>query len=144
MDAGETSEEEAQDMMNHQQAERQAELMEANREELVERIARAIGEEGTVQPFPGLHLYRHSSPRAPIYGVTEPSVCVIAQGSKEILLGESRYRYDPSHYLLATVELPTIRRVIEASPERPYLSLRLELAPTLVKMSTKIRMDEKE
>ncbi len=47
-------------------------------------------------------------------------------------MGESRYQYDPSHYLLATIELPTIRRVLEASKERPYLSLRLELAPTLV------------
>jgi hypothetical protein len=34
--------------------------------------------------------------------------------------------------LLATAELPTIRRVLEASKERPHLSLRLELAPTLV------------
>jgi AraC-like DNA-binding protein len=59
-------------------------------------------------------------------------VCVIAQGSKEVLLGESRYRYDPSHYLLATVELPTIRRILQASKERPFLSLRLELAPAFV------------
>jgi AraC-like DNA-binding protein len=59
-------------------------------------------------------------------------VCVIAQGSKEVLLGDSRYRYDPSHYLLATVELPRVSQVLEASPERPYLALRLELAPTLV------------
>jgi len=57
---------------------------------------------------------------------------VIAQGSKEVLLGENRYRYGPSQYLLATVELPTIRRVLEASKERPYLSLRLALAPALV------------
>jgi integrase len=59
-------------------------------------------------------------------------VCVIAQGSKEVLLGESRYRYDPSQYLLATVELPRVSQVLEASKERPYLSLRLELAPTVV------------
>ena len=62
----------------------------------------------------------------------EPSLCVIAQGSKEVLLGDSLYRYDPAHYLLASVEVPTISRVLEASKERPYLSLRLELPPTLV------------
>ena len=120
------------DIMNPQPAEREAERMHANREELVERIARAMREDGTAQPLPGLHLNRLSSPRAPIYGVMEPSVAVIAQGSKEVLLGDSRYRYGPSQYLLATVELPTIRRVLEASKERPYLSLRLELAPSLV------------
>src|SRR5206468_13028084 len=94
--------------------------------------AQAIREDGTAQPLLGLHLYRSSLPTEPVHGVSDPSVCVIAQGSKEVLLGESRYRYDPSQYLLATVELPTIRRVLEASKERPYLSLRLSLAPTLV------------
>ncbi len=57
---------------------------------------------------------------------------MIAQGSKEFLLGDSRYRYDPLHYLLVTVDLPYVGQVLEASKERPFLSLRLELAPTLV------------
>jgi len=57
---------------------------------------------------------------------------VIAQGSKEVLLGDSRYVYDPAHYLLATVELPSVTQVLEASKERPYLSFRLELSPALV------------
>ncbi len=131
MSDGETREEVPMDVIDHQQAEREAELMQANREELVERIARAIREDGTAQPLKGLHLYRSSLPTEQVHGVSDPSVCVIAQGSKEVLLGESRYRYDPSHYLLATIELPTIRRVLEASKERPYLSLRLELVPTL-------------
>ncbi len=119
-------------VMIHKPAEREAQLMQAHREELVERIARAMREDGTTQPLQGLHLYRRSSPLELLHGVSEPSVAVIAQGSKEVLLGENCYRYGPSQYLLATVELPTIRRVLEASKERPYLSLRLELAPTLV------------
>jgi AraC-like DNA-binding protein len=132
MDDGETREEVPMNVMIHKPAEREAELMQANREELVERIARAMPEDGTTRPFPGLHLYRRSSPLELLHGVSEPSVAVIAQGSKEVLLGENRYRYGPLQYLLATVELPTIRRVLEASKEGPYLSLRLELAPTLV------------
>jgi AraC-like DNA-binding protein len=132
MSDGETREEVAMDVRNHQQAEREAELMQANREELVERIARAMRQDGTAQPLQGLYLSRCSLPLKPVHSVLEPSVCVIAQGSKEVLLGESRYQYDPSHYLLATVELPRVSQVLEASKERPYLSLRLELAPTLV------------
>jgi AraC-like DNA-binding protein len=119
-------------LMNHQQAEREAERMQANREELVERIGQAIREDGTIQPLQGLHLYRHSLPLERVYGVVEPSVCVVAQGSKEFLLGDSRYRYDPFHYLLFTVDLPNVGQVLEASKERPFLSLRLELDPTLV------------
>jgi AraC-like DNA-binding protein len=132
MDDGETREEVPMNVMIHKPVEREAQRVQANREELVERIGRAMREDGTTQPFPGLHLYRRSSPLQLLHGVSEPSVAVIAQGSKEVLLGEDRYRYGPSQYLLATVELPTIRRVLEASKERPYLSLRLELAPALV------------
>ncbi len=115
-----------------QQAEREALWMQANREELVERIARAMRADGTTEPLPGLYLSRSSLPLKPLHSVVEPSLCVIAQGSKEVLLGNSRYRYDPSHYLLASVELPRVSQVLEASQERPYLSLRLNLAPTLV------------
>ena len=52
--------------------------------------------------------------------------------NQEILLGESRYCYDPFHYLLTTIDLPYTGQVLEASKARPYLSLRLSLAPTLV------------
>jgi AraC-like DNA-binding protein len=64
--------------------------------------------------------------------MVEPSLCVVAQGSKEFLLGESRYRYDPFHYLLVTVDLPYAGQVLEASQEQPFLSLRLDLSPALV------------
>jgi AraC-like DNA-binding protein len=119
-------------MMVFQQAEREILRVQASREELVERISRAINFDGTIQPFKGLHLSRSSSPTAPLHGVTVPSFCVVAQGSKEVLLGDSRYQYDPLHYLLATVEIPSIAQVLEASKERPYLSLRLKLPPALV------------
>jgi AraC-like DNA-binding protein len=104
----------------------------AYQKELADRIARAIPEDGAVEPLKGLLLNRFSNPTEPLHGVSKPSFCVIAQGSKEVLLGESLYRYDPAHYLLATVELPVVGQVLEASAEWPYLSLRLELDPALV------------
>ncbi|WP_069804094.1 AraC family transcriptional regulator [Thermogemmatispora onikobensis] len=115
-----------------QQDERLLQRLQANREELAERIAQAISHDGTVEPFEGLVLARLSSPSIPLPSVAEPSFCVIAQGRKEVLVERSRYEYDPFHYLLATVELPRFSRVIEASPERPYLSLTLRLAPSQV------------
>jgi AraC-like DNA-binding protein len=117
--------------MNRQE-EREAIILQAYREELVERIERVISSDGSVQPLQGLHLYRHSVPLERVYSVVDPSVCVVAQGSKEFLLGESRYRYDPFHYLLATVELPSIGQILEASKERPFLGLRLSLDPAMV------------
>src|SRR6266568_5649937 len=132
MGKAETGKEVVMNGMIHKLAERESVLLQAYREELVERIGRVISFDGTVQPLQGLHLYRHSVPLERVYGVVEPSLCVVAQGSKEFLLGESRYRYDPFHYLLVTVDLPYVGQVLEASKERPFLSLRLDLAPTLV------------
>ena len=115
-----------------QLTERAALRMQVNREELIERIARAVLEDGTVQPLEGLYLARASVPKQRIHGVIKPSFCMIAQGSKEVLIGDSRYRYDPLHYLISTVELPWVSQILEASRDPPYLSLRLVLDPGLV------------
>jgi AraC-like DNA-binding protein len=120
------------DSLSRQQVEYEPQRAQANRQELVERIARAIREDGRVEPLNGLYLNRVSSPTEPVHGVSDPSFCVIAQGSKEVFLGENRYQYDPAHYLLTTVELPIVSQVLEASKEQPYLSVRLHLDPTLV------------
>jgi AraC-like DNA-binding protein len=118
--------------MNDPQTKREADRAQANRDELTERIAQAIRHDGTIEPLKGLYFNRASSPSECIHSVSIPAFCVIAQGSKEVLLGSDRYQYDPMHYLLATVELPIVSQILEASKAQPYLSLRLDLDPTLV------------
>jgi len=112
--------------------EREDRRRQADQEELAERIARTLPHDGTVEPQPGLHFRRCSRPTERIHGFHEAAFCVIAQGSKELILGEERFRYDPAHYLITTVDLPMIGQVIEASPERPWLRVRLVLDPTVV------------
>ncbi len=104
----------------------------ASRHEIAERIARRVAEDGTTEAAPGLFLHRYSEPAGPLYAVSEPSFCVIVQGSKEILVGGERYRYDASRYLLVSAGLPVVGHVIEASRERPYLAVRLVLDPAIV------------
>lgn len=111
---------------------RDAARMQANRQELVERIIQAVPEDGVVQALEGLFLARASAPLGLNHSVIKPCFCVIAQGCKEFLLGDSRYRYDPDHYLIATLEMPSISQVVEATPEQPYLSIRMELKPSFV------------
>jgi hypothetical protein len=104
----------------------------AGRDELAERVARAVGEDGAVEAPGGLRLLRQSSPTPKEHGVSSPAFCVIAQGSKEVLLGDDCYRYDANHYLITAAALPTATRVTEASEERPYLGVVLGLDPALV------------
>ena len=111
---------------------REAQRAERNREELAERIGHALLEEGRNEPLKGLHFIRTSSPTERAHGTSVPSLCVIAQGAKEVYLGEDCFRYDPAHYLLAVVSLPVVIQIAEASIDRPFLSLRLDLEPSLV------------
>lgn len=109
-----------------------AQRAQAGQAELVAHVTRALHADGHLEPLPGLHLFRAGAPSEPLHSALSPALCIIAQGSKRVLLGADRYQYDPAHYLLATVELPIVSQVIEASPGKPYLSLRLDLDPTLV------------
>jgi len=118
--------------MNHPQTEREVRMPQAGRQELVERVARAIPEDGDVGAPGGLRLLRRSSLAPKDHGVSSPALCVIAQGSKEVLLGDECYRYDANHYLVTAAALPTASRVTEASEERPYLGVVLGLDPALV------------
>jgi AraC-like DNA-binding protein len=120
------------DTRNPQQGVDEAQRAQADKAEVAARIARVVRDDGVVEPLTGLYLARSSSRTGPVYGVSAPSFCVIAQGSKEVFVGEERYVYDPAHYLLTTVELPVVSQVLEASNEQPYLSIRVRLDPALV------------
>ncbi|GAB4440422.1 MAG: AraC family transcriptional regulator [Chloroflexi bacterium OHK40] len=118
--------------MRGSQASTGAQWAQLIREELVERLMRALPTDGAIEPLDGLRVRRESAPTGLGHGVSEPCFCVIAQGSKEVLLGTNRYSYDPLHYLIATATLPIASRVTEASAEQPYVSVILKLTPALV------------
>jgi len=120
-----------QQSISHQRA-REAQQVAANRDELTERIARALPDDGRQEPLKGLHFIRASSPSERVHGVSKPSLCVIAQGAKEVYLGDDCFRYDPAHYLLAVAALPVVIQIAEASIDTPYLSLALDLDPSIV------------
>jgi hypothetical protein len=71
------------DLMNQKQKERDTQREQCNREELVECMARDIPEDGKIEPLKGLYFSRSSITTETVYGAAEPSLCVIAQGSKE-------------------------------------------------------------
>src|SRR4051812_29935854 len=121
-----------EDRENNRQNNWENERTRANREELIARIGGAVLEDGKVEPLKGVVLRRASAPSELEHGVSAPSFCIIAQGTKEVLLGEKRYRYDSAHYLIATTALPIASQISVASRERPYLSVIITLDPALV------------
>ncbi|OZG74503.1 hypothetical protein BTA51_05750 [Hahella sp. CCB-MM4] len=90
-------------------------------------------EDGKVETaVPGLSLIRvsHTNQRGPV--VYEPSLYVVAQGSKRAYFGQEVYTYDALNYLLLTVPLPLEAQVIRATPEEPYLAVRIALDLNMV------------
>ncbi len=78
-------------------------------------------------PISGLRFSRWTTPTPPTSYTHNPSICLIAQGRKRVLLGEESFIYDANHFLISSVDLPIIANIIEASEEQPYLGLLMEL-----------------
>lgn len=101
--------------------------------ELARRIARFTPTDGVHDTaVPALKLIRASAPTTCTPSVYEPRLCIVAQGSKIALLGGETYHYDPLHYLVVSVTLPMVGQVVQATPEEPYLCLRLDVDPDLL------------
>lgn len=96
--------------------------------ELAASIARLTRGEGAFETsIPRLILGKVSCVLHPVHTVYEPALCVIAQGSKRVLLGNDVYVYDSSQYLVFAQNLPVVGQVIDASQESPHLAMRLNL-----------------
>jgi AraC-like DNA-binding protein len=96
-------------------------------------VARHITSDGYRETaVPGLFLFRASSASQHDATVYEPSLCIVAQGAKEIVVGGEPFRYDPSHFLLVSVDLPATSRVVDASPKSPCLVIRIALDQAMI------------
>jgi AraC-like DNA-binding protein len=64
-----------------------------------------------------------------VHAVQVPSLCIIAQGVKTVIVGQEVFEYDTSRMLVFSVALPVAAQVTQASQSEPYLSFRLDLEP---------------
>lgn len=95
---------------------------------LAAAIARHAPDDGIhASAIAGVSLIRAAAPTMPMPAVYTPTLCLVAQGSKEAILGRTAYRYDPAHDLIASVDLPVMGAVVKASAAQPYLCLQLRL-----------------
>jgi AraC-like DNA-binding protein len=96
--------------------------------DLARQIASLIGSaEKRITEIPGLSLHRRTAPTDLCPATYEPSVTVVAQGKKRVELGQNTFIYDPSRFLLTSIDLPVVSRVVEATEETPCLVLLLKL-----------------
>jgi AraC-like DNA-binding protein len=99
-------------------------------DEIASRITRYVRDEG-IHPtaVSGLFLKRAVRTHERMPWIYEPALCLIAQGSKRVTLGDEVFVYDRATYLVASVDLPVTAEVVEATPDRPYLCMLLRFDP---------------
>jgi AraC-like DNA-binding protein len=80
--------------------------------------------------IPGLHASRFSRINTEcVHALRLPSLCIVAQGAKTVIVGLDVYEYDALRMIVFSVALPVAAQITQASQSEPYLGLKLDLDP---------------
>lgn len=81
--------------------------------QLAHLVARhSVGGVQTQTAIPRLTLTRVEAPTKLSPAIFTPLLCVLATGSKRLVLGRQEYHYDAEHYLIASADLPVRGQVL--------------------------------
>lgn len=94
---------------------------------LIKKFTVKDGDHNTL--IPSLHLIQDSNAMVPICRIQKPSLCIVAQGEKIIILGKESYKYGVCDYLAVSLDVPISGQAIKPSSEAPFLSIRIDLDP---------------
>nr|WP_238534205.1 AraC family transcriptional regulator [Advenella kashmirensis] len=105
----------------------------------INAFARTDGDHITA--IPSLTFHRRQSPTDPLHCIYGFGLGVVAQGAKQVTLADRVVEYGPSQCLLATIDLPVLSRVTQASMREPYLGLMLALdAHSIVQTAAEMQL----
>ncbi len=95
---------------------------------------------GVVQtPVPGLSTVRATEPSGLLHAISQPLVCLVLQGSKQVTMGAKTFEFTVGESLLITADVPIVSQITRASAAAPYLSLALELSlPVIADLSAQM------
>lgn len=86
----------------------------------------------TITPVSGLFLIQRTAPSELEHTVAQPLVCLVLQGRKQVAMASGAYSYGAGDTMIVTGSVPTASRISVASVAKPYLSLALDLDPTVI------------
>lgn len=61
--------------------------------------------------------------------LSDPGVCIVAQGAKATFLSSHAFEYDENNLIVYAAEVPIRYRIIKASQDEPYLCLAMPIEP---------------
>ena len=97
-----------------------------------ESIARHAGEGLTGTALPGVSVVCSQTTTEPLCGVAEPTLAVVAQGTKETTLNGRTFNYGTGQFLVVSVDLPVVGHVTQGDAVEPFLAFVLALRPQTI------------
>ncbi|WP_153111011.1 AraC family transcriptional regulator [Propionivibrio limicola] len=116
-------------MPTQEQAERhEAATIDPLRGAMLESLGRrTVGNTDCPTPISSLIFFRREMPMPPCICLVEPSIVLVVQGEKQMLVGGEAYPYNVNRFLITSLDLPANSQIVTASPEKPCLGLVLKL-----------------
>jgi hypothetical protein len=84
------------------------------------------------QTIPGVSLRSATAATGLSNTLAEPAFAVVAQGAKRAILGDKVFDYAAGRFLVVSVDLPICGQVVQASAQKPYLSVAMTLKPATI------------
>ena len=118
--------------------------MKDSRSELIKLLQAAAPNEGfNKTPVPGVYCIKFSKTGEFKKENWLRSVMIVAQGQKEIALGNTVAEFDDAHYIASPLDLPVTSRMKVATPKKPYIGVLLNLdLNILTEMASKIKFED--
>jgi AraC-like DNA-binding protein len=96
-----------------------------------------------VTPIPGLRMMCAPAPSGPMWSIYKPLVCLVLQGAKQMTIGVETGEFSAGQSVLVTLDMPVTGRITQASRDRPYLALAVELdAATINEIVTELGLSQ--
>ena len=80
-----------------------------------------------------VYVLKHLAPTSFESTVYTPFLCLIVRGKKELLIGGSSIFMDPGQSLVLCHDLPVVARIKQASANKPYLALIMQIDMNLIR-----------
>lgn len=80
----------------------------------------------------GFRFFRRNEPTSTQCCFYKPMAILVLQGKKQTNLGSEAFTYTAGQCVVAGVDIPSAGRIIEATPDKPFLTLIVELNHHLI------------
>jgi AraC-like DNA-binding protein len=87
-------------------------------------------------PVLGLRLMCVESPQGDLHSVYRPLVCFVLQGAKRMTVGREQQVFSAGQSVIVSADMPVVGRIVQASPDEPYMAIAVELEMTILRELT--------